>query len=289
MRRWLWWFGGLLLALVLAVITALAVLARRTDDGVRDVPFSRASSRGRVGADWAERAGYAGPAVAGEVEDFETVGRAGFDAAAVDSEVRRFYEETEAYALAYVVEWHRGFRLGARLASVATGWLEQLNLPGRSHDGVHHLESRLERVPAVRDGRDSVVWTRTNRESGVAVFVAVYATDERRGVTYANVAVPLPFGNLSTVLRPVALEGDGVAFTTAGPGDGGLYLVTPLGPLALPMAQTFRVWPAGVDGTPAAPTPDADLVATHEMWLCGRQFLTIRYGISRSDDGEASG
>lgn len=65
--------------------------------------------------------------------------------------------------------------------------------------------------------------------------------------------------------------------------------MTPLRPLDLPKAQSFRVWPADATEPAAAagaaeegiesPIDDADLVAAHEMWLCGPQFLTIRYGL----------
>jgi hypothetical protein len=276
-----------LLGVALTVVALVTWLRRRTRARVREIPFSRCQSVGVVGADWAARSGHAGDPVPGEVEDFGTFSRAEFDAAAVHPEVTRFYEQTAAYDMAYTVEWHGGFRPGAWLAAFATSRLLQLNLPGRSTDEVRHLRSRLERVPDDVDPRDSVVWTRTDPDSGEAIFVAVYGRHRHRGVTYANVAVPLPWSNLSTVLRPEAIEGDdegtGVEFTTAGPGDGGLYLITPLGPVALPLSQSFRVWPASAPGAPAAPVAGADLVATHEMWLCGRQFLTVTYGMTRAD------
>ena len=289
MRRLARWAVVAIATVVLSLSALVATLWQTTSARVREIPFSTSLATGVVGADWAERYGYAGEPVDGEVEEFGTFSRLDFDADAVDPEIRRFYERTANYDMGYTVEWHRGFRLGAWLASFATTAIGQLNLPGRSDDGVRHLESRLASVPDSVDPRDSVVWTRTDPASGAAVFVAIYARHTHQGVTYANVAVPLPFTNLSTVLRPRALAtasraDDGVEFTTEGPGDGGLYLVTPLGPLDLPMAQSFRVWPADAEGAPASPTAEPDLVATHEMWLCGRQFLTITYGIERSID-----
>lgn len=278
--------GGVLLVLGGLVLA----LWRRTSERTREIPFSTASATGTVGADWTARAGFEGEPVVGETEDFAVFDRAAFEAGAVHPEIHRFYERTAEYGMAYDVRWHEGFRLGAWLASFATTRLGQLNLPGRSTDDVRRLESTLAAVPAAADPRESVVWTRTDPESGAAVFVAVYATHEHDGVRYANVAVPLPWSNLSTVLRPVAIDGDedgdGVAFTTDGPGDGGLYLVTPLGPLDLPMDQRFRVWPAGASGAPESPVAGADLVATHEMWLHGRRFLTITYGITRSESAD---
>lgn len=288
-----------LIAVGVAVLAAVrTVAARRVDDA----PFCPLVARGRIGADWARRNGLADRSVPGEVPSFSVYDRPGFDADAVHPEIRRFYERTAEYALTYETIWHRPFRLGARLASIATGRLEQLNLPGRS-GAVKRLESRIATVSRARDPRGSRVWTRTDPDTGEAVFVAVYATHERDGAgngdasrtgtaasrtTYANVAVPLPWSNLSTVLRPETLElsgARGVTFTTRGDDAGGLFLVTPIGAIRLPMAQSFRVWPADAPGAPRAPGADPALVARHEMWLLGRRFLTIRYGIDRVDGG----
>jgi|GEM_PF-424513 hypothetical protein len=129
-----------------------------------------------------------------------------------------------------------------------------------------------------------------------------------------NIAVPLPASTLSTVLRMDALaladrDDVGVTLTTRAPGHPGLYLSVPSVDVRLPMHQRFRVWPADATPTDDGPTVDvtrmldavhaastgdaaqearttvaADgastddvVVATHEMWLWGRQFLTIRY------------
>lgn len=274
-------------ALPFLAVVSLAFVALHRAIGARrvaDVPFAPIYGRDRVGADWADRRGVAGDPIAGEVDRFSVYDRPGFDTDRVHPEVRRFYEQTDEYDLRYETRWHRGFRFGAALASLVTSRLEQLNLPGRNDGRTRRLESEIAAVPATVDPRGSRVWTRTAPD-GQAVFVAVYATHACDGVTYANVAVPLPGSNLSTVLRPEH-DGRGVRFTTRGPGDGGLYLTSPIGAVRLPMDQRFRVLPAGersVTGTDVGhePTDDADLVADHEMWLCGRQFLTIRYRIRR--------
>ncbi|NHN41998.1 hypothetical protein G9C85_10205 [Halorubellus sp. JP-L1] len=166
---------------------------------------------------------------------------------------------------------------------------------------------------------DARLWVRTDVDTGEAVFVAVYGShvhDDRR---YVNVAVPLPDATLSTVLEPTALALRGrddvgidlttrIGLTTRAPDHPGLYWSTRRADWRLPMHQRFRVWPA--DATPRDDGPtvdreralagiagdggdggegdaDADggrgdaVVATHEMWLYGRRFLTVRYGAAR--------
>lgn len=276
-------------AALVAAIASFAALARAVAARrVEDVPLCPLFGRTRVGPNWATRRGIASETASGEVDDFTVYGRDGFEPEAVHPEIRRFYERTVDYDLAYEVTWHRGFRLCAWLASFATTRLEQLNLPGRSGGRPRRLESRIARVsPSVDPRGDARVWTRTDPASGAAVFVAIYATHERDDVTYANVAVPLPRSNLSTVLRPETVdageEGDGVTFTTRGDDHAGLFLATPVGAFRLPVSQRFRVLPAGSAGAPRPPTDDATLVATHEMWLFDSRFLTIRYGIERGE------
>ena len=279
-----------------AAVLALAAFAtvlrrlRRARQRTRDIPFSRLFARGRVGAAYLERRGVGvGDEVAGEMDDMGAYARPDFDPESVHPDVRRFYERTAEYDLAYTVTWHPGFRLGAALAGPITRRLEQLNLPGRSTDDPQRLESRFVALDDAADPREGVrAWIRTDPDSGEAVFVALYASHERGDHRYVNIAVPLPFSNLSTVLRVDALapagEESGLRLSTVGTGESGLYLVTPVGAFALPLDQSFRVWPAGAPDAPAIPEDEsAEIVATHEMWLFGRQFVTITYTGSRSD------
>ncbi|MFB6136349.1 MAG: hypothetical protein ABEJ04_06285 [Halobacteriaceae archaeon] len=269
---------------LLAAVAAAIASARRA----RGVPLSPLTAGWRVGADYVERAGVAGPGdPVGEMDDMGRYARPGFDPGAVDPEVRRFYERTREYEMRYAVHWHRPFRAGAALATRLTARLEQLALPGPGEGVAAPLRSRLVDVDPAADPRDGArAWIRT-REDGRAVFVAVYAAHERDGETYTSIAVPLPGSNLSTVLEPRHLDAPGgaggVELTTRASGDPGLYLAVPPLAFALPMDQRFRVWPADADGAPDPPDGSgADLVAVHDMWLFGRRFLTVTYGIRRA-------
>lgn len=277
--RVLGWGLGLWL-LAVCVRRVRRVLARTSD-----LPLSPLAARWRVSPAYLDRHDVAttGP-VRGELDAFDELAYPGFDPDAVHPSVRAFYERTAAFTLRYSVEWHPGFRLGAALASPLTSAIGQLNLPGPREPSTGRLRSRLVGIDPETDPRDGArAWIRTDTETGEVVFVAVYATHRRNDVTYVNIAAPLPRTNLSTVLHvsgiPTGGEDDGLELTTTtDTGDEGLYLVTPLGTVPLPLDQTFRVYPAEVSGSPADdPDDDIDVVATHEMWLCGRKFLTVSY------------
>lgn len=314
MHRWL---RGLRSFVSLLVPVALLAYVRRRASAAA-IPFSPVFGGRRIGADFPERRALTtDEASAGEMDDMAAYARASdagtgdtaeaFDPDAVDDAVRAFYERTADYRLLFRTRWHRGFRAGAALAAPFTARIEQLNLRGPSEPSVREMNSRFARLRSNADPREGArAWVRTVQGSGEAVFVALYASHERDGERFVNIAAPLPGSNLSTVLRishlpltgrdgdrtgvgdrvKVAADGanaggdrTGVELRTRGRGDPGLYLVTPLGAFALPMDQRFRVWPADADGAPDPVDGRATLVATHEMCAFGRQFLTVEYAM----------
>ena len=289
---------------------ALAFGLARARRAARGVPLSPLTAGRRVGPGFVERRGVGTREHRGEMDDMGEFTRADFDPEAVHPAVRAFYERTIDFEMRYHVRWHRGFRLGAAAAARLTTRHGQLNLPGPATERRwRRLDSRIVGLDTDADPREGArAWVRTDPDADEAVFVAMYGhhvdpeaggedapndADADDGERYVNIAVPLPTSNLSTVLRVEHLDdapaSGGVRLTTCAPGDPGLYLATPAGAFALPMDQTFRVWPdPDFD-------PDSDgasrLEATHEMWVLGRRFLTVEYEIVRcdGDDGDGAG
>ncbi|WP_266080411.1 hypothetical protein [Haladaptatus caseinilyticus] len=262
-----WRSVGLLVLLIVGIRRLRQSVAH-----TREVPLSPLVARGRVGANYLEQHDVTtGANPSGEMDDMAAYARDDFYPESVHRAVRRFYERTGEYDLSYHVRWHRGFRLGATLALRLMRHIEQFNLPSPSEPSTGTLSSRIVSVSVDDDPRDETrAWIRTD-ESDTAVFVATYASHVRNETRYVNIAAPLPWSNLSTVLHvrqyDFGGESDGIELTTkTKTGDEGLYFVTPIGSVTLPMQQTFRVVPDG-DG----------IRACHEMWLFGRQFLTIEY------------
>lgn len=272
-----WGIRGCVLVLLIVAVSVYRVwnVLRRAND----IPVSPLTARGQVGQAYLDHHDIAttGP-IQGEIDDFGTLAYPGFDPDDVHPAIRRFYEQTAEYTLRYAVVWHSGFRLGAALASRLTTLIGQLNLPGPGshHSSPRYLQNRLVGIDSKSDPRHGArAWIRTDVETDEGVFVAIYATHRRNDITYVNIAAPLPWSNLSTVLHvdtiPIDGKYDGLELTTTTEtGDEGLYLVTPVGTVPLPLDQTFRISPADAGD-------DTDIVATHEMWVCGRTFLTVSY------------
>jgi len=103
-----------------------------------------------------------------------------------------------------------------------------------------------------------------------------------------NIAFPLPRGNLASILRLEALPGgngawNGVLLSTLGSGDEGVYFANRVLPVRLPLNETIRVWTPGMAGIPVAmerpPNTPVTVVARHDLWLFGMQYLTLDYYI----------
>lgn len=252
------------------------------------MPLSRVTSRGRVGPDYLERNGLTTDGTAtGMVDSFHAFDSPSMDSDRIRDAITTFYERTAEYDLRVESTWESGFRLGSRLFDPISRRVGQLNLPVDDRDP-DRLSSRIVPVADSADGRENVrAWIRTYDETGAAIYVALYATHRFGGRPYMNIAFPLPSSNLTSVLtvEPLATsERDGVVLSTVedGPGDAGIYLRTPLGPLRTPLDETIRVWaPDGDHAFPDGGDEDGSaLVARHDITLFGRRFLRLDYRIA---------
>lgn len=277
------WCRHPLRLLITGLLVFVAGVLRRSRRGT-SLPLSPLTARCRVGAEYLDRHDVPTTgAPVGQLETLDVYARSEFDPERIHPEIRNFYERTAMYTLVYDVTWHRGFRIGAALASRLTSRIEQLNLPGPYEPTPRTLRSRFVGIgDAIDPLTESRAWIRTDATTGDAVFVAIYAFYRENGITYENIVVPLPRTNLSTILHIETLETGsrpGMKLTTkTNTGNEGLYFVTPLGAVPLPMEQTFHVWATDMPDAPSDITGgDATIVATHEMWICSRKFLTVDY------------
>jgi len=255
------------------------------------VVFSRLSSRGRTGPRFFESlAPVGGAKPSGLVDDFTEYARPDFDPLRVHPEVRRFYEQTADYSLWVVSDWKRGFRRGGRVWRWLARQMQQLVLPEDAGLQRHGVKGAIVAVDDAADGRERVRgWIRTFASGGTPIYVAAYASHVLHGVRYMNIAFPLPFSNLTSILRldHDAAEG-GLALTScaiedAPGGDQGVYLANRLLPCRTPFNETIRVWAAAETPATEPPCDDPSVVlrAKHELWLFGLKYLELHYFIAR--------
>lgn len=213
-------------------------------------------------------------------------GRPDFDPTALDPQIVAFYEHTADYELWVYPDWQPRFRGLAQFYKRISTYLEQMNLPLSPESDEMHISSTILPLKEAVDGRAGVRgWVRRYPATGQAIYVAAYADHQWEGETYMNIAFPLPFGNLASILHLEATQaGEGLllsSFSTRW-GDQGVYFATPWLSIRLPINETITVFPAGasLEGYPTT-LPQGELVAQHCMWLAGLHCLTLYYSIRR--------
>ncbi len=255
------------------------------------IPFSRLKSRRYIGPDYFSRmqpASASGNEPCGLVDNLDTFQRSDFDPSQVSPEIRSFYEQTDKYDLVVQPRWTTGFQWSGRIYRRLARRMGQMCLPV-SRLGSELVKSQILPIDNRWDGRNNVrAWVRTYAASGEPVYVAAYSTHSEGSQTYMNIAFPLPWGNITSILRldpiPTGRPGDdGLVLTTlshrASMGDQGVYFMNQLLPIRLPINETIRVWPATAADSPIDrdKEPQATVVARHEMWIFGIKFLTLDY------------
>lgn len=239
--------------------------------------------RGFVGVDFFDRTGAIddGTVVTGQLGDLLAFGHPGFDPRKVHPRVRHFYENTRDYELRVSPDWRFPFRLGGKIfARLARHLLGNLEMPTQgSSEPV--VTTRLFKVKDDVDGRDDVrgyvrAYVRADgaAESARANFVAAYAHHTAHGRTHLTPAFPLPFACFMGVLRFEDGPTDGSLVLSSrpaegeGPGDEGMFLVTSLGPIRLPLDERLDVGPSA-DGL--------SVVARHEVHVLGLRAFVLKY------------
>lgn len=246
------------------------------------IPRSRLMGKGRIGADFFERTGWVSEQghPHGLVDDFSIYEGAHFQPHKIDPDVVAFYEHTSAYRLKSRVRWLKGFAFLSRIYKRISGRIGQLNLPAH-HENVR-MSGRILGIKREVDGRENVrAWIRTDDRTQETIFVAAYAHHRWRNETYMNIALPLPFGNMTGVLRPGYIRHDGRGLyglrLTSAPrknrqGDEGTFFHTRGFTVRLPLREDFALWRVDDAGT---------LKASHRMRIVGIPFLAVDYLIEK--------
>jgi hypothetical protein len=195
-----------------------------------------------------------------------------FDEKKLSPSIRDFYERTASYDLQAYICWAGWFRPFAFVYQHISRRIGQINLSmGGKWD---RMDGEIIGVKSEADGREAVrAWVRSH-EGGEPVFFALYSKHDYQGETYMNIALPLPYANMTGILKPYN-EGRALCLTSVlrqkGDGDEGIYLHTPFFTIRLPLAETFLLKEEAQGG----------LTAHHQMWIFGLKFLEINYRMEK--------
>ncbi|MDM5238614.1 YndJ family protein [Bacillus cereus] len=198
-----------------------------------------------------------------------------FDATKIPRGIIRFYENTTEYQLQSNIKWARWFRPFALCYEKMSKRVGQIHLGmGGKWETMH---SSIVGVIDEKDGRENVrAWLRKN-EAGESIFLALYSKHTHKNETYMNIALPLPYSNMTGILK-LCNDSNDLIITSKlrenSKGDEGIYLHTRYFTIRLPLAETFII----------KERKGQILTAHHKMWIFGVKFLEIDYEIKKIEE-----
>jgi hypothetical protein len=212
---------------------------------------------------------------AGLLPRFDELRGGGFDPGAVDPRIVDFYERTARFELQLWSQWSSAFRpFGRLIDAIFSRRLGQLQLPMAPLDTSRGVSSKL---VALRgdDGSVETAWLRRRLPAGEVIYAGFYSTARPplADGPCVKVVFPLPNGNASVFLRPVA-RADGsleLISPAARFGGPGFYFVVDAGDgsvwaRTVPLTESIHVYGEG-----------AELHTDHVLRLWGRVFLELHY------------
>ncbi|TGN07940.1 YndJ family transporter [Leptospira ilyithenensis] len=265
---WMILTHGLLNAFLFLPLLIYLTKRQKISLPLRKFSFSKIHSKGKIESDFFHSYLSEDKAKEGLTDDFSAFRRNDFDPELTHPSVRNFYEFTDRYELNVKAKPNHFFqRIWKFLVKHFFAKLQQLNLPDQDKKILGSINS----ISEEKDGRPSPRgWMRVDAQTGKPIYAAVYSMHETHQVTYMNIAFPLPYSNMTSVLHIEYSDfTSGIQLTTIHSrhplGDQGVYLVIAGFGIRLPLDETIEVW------------FDNGLKARHSMWFCGWLYLTLDY------------
>lgn len=264
------WFHGSINAFFVILPGLIGWLIEGPKDQLKQKNFPISKVHGRFQMFSFQEESVLDPEKLGLVDSLDELNGTTFSADRVSPVIRRFYEDPMAFTLKAAVSFHWWIRPIVFLLQPLFKKIGQLYLGLSRHP--YEMKGCLIRFQHPKEERKNVrAWIRHNAK-GEQVFFALYALHHDATAGYMNIALPLPYTQLTAILKPFNEKEDFILKSTCpkgSTGDEGLYLHTPFITMQLPMEESFHM----------KPETDQSLTAVHQMKLFGIPFLTIHYQI----------
>ncbi|WP_144556927.1 YndJ family protein [Bacillus pumilus] len=264
------WFHGSINAFFVVLPGLIGWLIEGPKDQFKQKNFPISKVHGRFQKISFQEESKHNPEKLGLVDSLDELNGTTFSVDRVSPVIRRFYEDPMAFTLQAAVSFHWWIRPFVFLLLPLFKKIGQLYLGLSRHP--YEMKGRLIRFQHPKEERKNVrAWIRHNVK-GEQVFFALYALHHDAAAGYMNIALPLPYSQLTAILKPFNEKEDFILKSTCpkgSTGDEGLYLHTPFITMQLPMEESFHM----------KPETDQSLTAVHQMKLFGIPFLTIHYQI----------
>ena len=202
------------------------------------------------------------------------------DPAAIDPQVREFYEHTTRFTLDIVPQWRLWVRPGYLLyRTLVARPLGQANVPMNQRETQRGIRSRIDTISS--DDADVVAirgWIRSFADTDEPIYVGIYTTYRHGGRGYVSVGFPLPQASFTATLLPCARPGGGLVLTSRSDLDQPGHYLTHMDPATSELtALAVRGFAEQLD----VYVQDGELRAEHAFSVFGLPFLVLHYRIHR--------
>ncbi|MRH44545.1 hypothetical protein GH741_18020 [Aquibacillus halophilus] len=269
-------------AIFFSLLGLLAWHTSMMDQGLVKIPYSKVKGKGKIGSDFIkinkiedDKPSEYPTGLVDHMDDYQTEE---FNPSKLHPDITDFYENTSNYELLLTPHWNRSFRYIAKLYKWISQRVEQMNFPLEAETKEQQVISEILPIKDRIDGRKNVrAWVRTYIQTKKAIYVALYSTHVTNAIRYMNIAFPLPYSQMTSILYLEHGENNCLTLTSWPTKkdirqDQGVYLVIKQKGLRLPINETITVWKE-------QKTPKGQIEAKHDMWLFGIKFLTLDYHI----------
>jgi hypothetical protein len=209
------------------------------------------------------------------------------DPAAIDPQVREFYEHTTRFTLDIIPQWRLWVRPGYLLyRTVVARPLGQANVPMNQRETQRGIRSRIDTISSGDDGAVAIRgWIRSFADTDEPIYVGIYTTyrDGDRG--YVSVGFPLPQASFTATLLPLGRPDGGLVLTSRSdldqPGHYLAYIDSASRELTVLAVRGFA---EQLD----VYVRDGELRAEHAFSVFGLPFLVLHYRIHRKPASPAA-
>jgi len=216
----------------------------------------------------------------GIIADLDELAGPAFDPAAVDPQVREFYQHTARFSLDITPRWRTWVRPGYLLyQTLLARPLGQANVPMNQREALRGVRGRIDTITLPGETTPSIRgWIRSFADTDDPIYVGVYTTYRRAGQGYVSVGFPLPAASFTATLQPANRPDGGFRLTSHGNTDQtGHYLayVDPEGGELTALAVHGFAEELDVF------VLDGEIRAEHSFSVFGLPFLVLDYRIAR--------
>ena len=201
------------------------------------------------------------------------------DPAAVDPLVREFYEHTTRFGLDIVPEWRPWVRPGYLLyRTLVARPLGQANVPANQRETLRGVRSRIDTVSDPAGEITVRGWIRSTADTDEPIYVGIYTTYRHGGRGYVSVGFPVPRGDFTATLLPLARPDGGLTLTSRSDLPHPGHYLAYVDPVT--RALTALEVPGFAERLDVH-VVDGELRAEHAFAVFGFPFLVLRYRMTR--------